>query len=95
MRLPEEQDHHFDFSMDKHAFIATTLLKLDTNLNRTRDKLVPDEVSEVNFWRNYFYQVELSRSQMGLESRLGDRKDEQERAEALQKAVSEMQKAIS
>ena len=41
--------------MDDYAFISVAMLKYDKNLNESRDKLVPDEVEEEDFWFNYFY----------------------------------------
>jgi hypothetical protein len=34
------------------------LFKLDNNLASLRDKLVPDVVSDEEFWRNYFFEIE-------------------------------------
>ena len=44
---------------------------MDKNLKKTRRDLVPELVTEDEFWRNYFYQVELFRSELGLQNSLG------------------------
>lgn len=51
--------------------LAQILLKMDKNLKKTRRDLVPELVTEDEFWRNYFYQVELFRSELGLQNSLG------------------------
>ena len=44
---------------------------------------MPDEVSDTEFWRNYFYHIELYCKEQGFESRLGELKDEQARQAAV------------
>ena len=39
---------------------------------------MPDLVSEDNFWRNYFYKIELAKAELGVPTRLGSRKTVQE-----------------
>ena len=52
---------------------------MDKNLKRTRHNLVPDLVSEDEFWRNYFYKIECAKAELGVEStRLGPRKSNDE-----------------
>lgn len=46
------------------------MLKYDRNLSDIRDTLVPLQVSEDEFWRNYFYLIELGKKSLGLQSRL-------------------------
>ena len=57
--------------MDQYVILAQILLKMDKNLKKTRRDLVPELVTEDEFWRNYFYQVELFRSELGLQNSLG------------------------
>ena len=54
-QLKSEHEFEFDFNMEKYAFISIALLKYDRNLADSREKLVPQEVNEENFWRNYYY----------------------------------------
>ena len=61
----------FRFNMEDYAFISTAMLKYDRNLSETRDRLVPDEVDEEDFWFNYFYGIERMKQELGLPSRLG------------------------
>jgi len=65
-------EFHFSFNMDAHAFVCVAMLKHDRNLDETRDKMVPDEVEEEDFWRNYFYKIECCKAELGLPTRLGD-----------------------
>ncbi|KAI1718135.1 BSD domain-containing protein [Ditylenchus destructor] len=39
--------------------LASELLKVDLNLQQMRFRLVPKQISEGHFWRNYFYRVSL------------------------------------
>jgi len=55
------------------------LLKYDSNLKNARLRLVPDEVDEEKFWRNYFYKIECYKTELGLPSMLGDRIDHDQR----------------
>ena len=57
------------------------------NLNEVRLRLVPDEVSETEFWRNYFYHIELWKLGEGFENRLGERIDTVEREAAIDEEV--------
>ncbi|KAG0257270.1 Synapse-associated protein 1 [Mortierella polycephala] len=49
----------FVFDMNVYSSTATATLKLDPNLDKMRFYLVPKEVEELVFWRNYFYRVAL------------------------------------
>ena len=74
----EELEYKFAFDVDQHIVLAQILLKMDQNLKKTRHELVPDLVSEDNFWRNYFYKIECSKAELGVQTRLGPRKTSQE-----------------
>ncbi|XP_031834807.1 synapse-associated protein 47kD isoform X2 [Nomia melanderi] len=52
-----------DFAWDFDAVqaMAQATLALDPNLESMRFQLVPKEISEENFWRNYFYRVSVLR----------------------------------
>ncbi|KAH7728463.1 BSD domain-containing protein [Aphelenchoides avenae] len=39
--------------------LASEIIKQDENLNKVRYELVPKQISEERFWRNYFYRVSL------------------------------------
>ena len=56
------------------------MIKLDQNLRNLREKITPDLVSEEDFWRNYFYEVEKILQENNLPSRLGGRIDTEQRA---------------
>ncbi|KAJ3193746.1 Synapse-associated protein 1 [Irineochytrium annulatum] len=54
---PEGTD--FVYDMNSSFPIATALLKVDPQLQRMRFQLVPKQIKEPKFWRNYFYRVSL------------------------------------
>ena len=74
----------FDFDMDSYAFVSVAMLKHDKNLDETRDQMVPEEVSEEDFWRNYFYKIECFKAELGLPTRLGDKIDEEQRTRMIE-----------
>lgn len=49
----------FHFEMDQMYPLAAVMLEEDELLNRMRFDLVPKQVKEEVFWRNYFYRVSL------------------------------------
>jgi hypothetical protein len=57
-REKDEIDIDFKFDMQVYSYQAVMLFKLDNNLASLRDKLVPDLVSDEDFWRNYFFEIE-------------------------------------
>ncbi|XP_051518667.1 synapse-associated protein 1 [Myxocyprinus asiaticus] len=54
---PAGVQFHFDF--DQMYPVALVMLQEDELLNRMRFDLVPKQVKEAAFWRNYFYRVSL------------------------------------
>ncbi|XP_076375936.1 synapse-associated protein 47kD isoform X1 [Megalopta genalis] len=56
---PEGVDFAWDF--EGVLAMAQATLALDPNLENMRYQLVPKEISEENFWRNYFYRVSVLR----------------------------------
>jgi hypothetical protein len=57
--LPPPPGTDFVFDMKVYSSTAMATLKEDPNLNKMRFYLVPKEVEELVFWRNYFYRVTL------------------------------------
>ena len=50
------------------------MLKMDLNLKKMRHELVPEVITEDDFWLNYFYKIELCKKELGLSTcRLGQR----------------------
>ena len=94
MLLEGQLEYRFDFSLDKYAFLAVVMSRICKNLDETRLALVPDEVSEHEFWRNYFYQIELWKKQHGYESKLGGQIDAEERQQALAQEVQRAEREI-
>lgn len=92
--LEGQLEYHFDFELEKYTFLAVVMSKICASLDETRLRLVPDEVSDSEFWRNYFYQVELWKMQHGFETKIGNRVDTVEREQALQSEVYRTQKEI-
>uniref|UniRef100_A0A0N5AIF6 BSD domain-containing protein n=1 Tax=Syphacia muris TaxID=451379 RepID=A0A0N5AIF6_9BILA len=54
--------------------IAAALLNEDPNLCKVRYQLVPKQISEENFWRNYFYRVSLVRQSVLAEHNMIEQK---------------------
>ncbi|KAK6016896.1 BSD domain protein [Ostertagia ostertagi] len=50
-----------DFDIPTQQAMAKRLINIDPNLSRVRFELVPKQLSEEKFWRNYFYRVSLIR----------------------------------
>ncbi|KAI8596811.1 hypothetical protein EDD21DRAFT_236214 [Dissophora ornata] len=57
--LPPPPGTDFVFDMKAYSSTAVATLKQDPNLDKMRFYLVPKEVEELVFWRNYFYRVSL------------------------------------
>ncbi|KAF9899189.1 hypothetical protein BX616_003191, partial [Lobosporangium transversale] len=57
--LPPPPGTNFVFDMNAYSSAAMATLKQDPNLDKMRFYLVPKEVEELVFWRNYFYRVSL------------------------------------
>ncbi|CAF1575903.1 unnamed protein product [Rotaria sp. Silwood1] len=54
---PPGANYHFD--MTAIYPVALAILEVDENLNQMRFALVPKQINEESFWRNYFYRVSL------------------------------------
>ena len=74
-REVDELEFNFDFDMEEHMYQAIVLRKLDKNLLEIHQRLVPDLIGETSFWRNYFYEIELYKKELGVHSRIGARVD--------------------
>lgn len=72
MKLTPHLKYQFDFDMEKYSFLAIVMTTMDKNLREIYVRLVPDEVSEAEFWRNFFYHIELWRMSKGFSNRLGE-----------------------
>ena len=59
--MTRSSQYNFEFVMEKYSLLAVIMTKMDKKLQETYVNLVPDEVSESEFWRNYFYHIELWR----------------------------------
>ncbi|CAI4230105.1 unnamed protein product [Auanema sp. JU1783] len=57
-----------EFSLEEQEAIAAVLIKEDPNLNKIRFQLVPKQLSEAKFWKNYFYRVSLIRQSLAVNS---------------------------
>ena len=58
-KLKPHLEFSFNFELDKYIFLATVMAKFDERLNESLLRLVPDDVTEEEFWRNFFYHIEL------------------------------------
>lgn len=54
---PVGNDFQFDYELSYP--IANAMIKHDPRLEQVRYDLVPKQISEANFWRNYFYRIDL------------------------------------
>ncbi|XP_059140644.1 synapse-associated protein 1-like isoform X4 [Physella acuta] len=70
---PSGVQFQFDFSSAYPIALAT--LQEDPNLQKMRFDLVPKQVNEETFWRNYFYRVSLIRQSSQLASSLAQQSD--------------------
>ncbi|KAI1318644.1 hypothetical protein EDD11_006145 [Mortierella claussenii] len=57
--LPPPPGTDFVFDMNAYSSMAVATLRQDPNLDKMRFFLVPKEVEELVFWRNYFYRISL------------------------------------
>ncbi|XP_062581470.1 synapse-associated protein 1-like isoform X2 [Saccostrea cucullata] len=58
----------FQFDFESMFPIAMATLQEDENLNKMRFELVPKQIKEEAFWRNYFYRVSLIKQSTQLTS---------------------------
>ena len=71
---PEEREFQFSFDIDHYIILAQIMLKIDKNLKKSRYELVPEIITEDEFWHNYFYKIETFKLQMNLPNcRLGQK----------------------
>eukprot|EP00479_Gromia_sphaerica_P004535 TRINITY_DN1532_c0_g1_i3.p1 TRINITY_DN1532_c0_g1~~TRINITY_DN1532_c0_g1_i3.p1 ORF type:complete len:152 (-),score=31.43 TRINITY_DN1532_c0_g1_i3:394-849(-) len=54
--------------MEAAAPYSLEALNADENLRDMRFQLVPKEVSETTFWRNYFYRISLIREKLDVDA---------------------------
>ena len=70
-KLKPHLEYAFDFDLEKYTFLATVLSVYDPKLNDSLVRMVPDDVTEAEFWRNFFYHIELWKQTQGFENNLG------------------------
>ena len=69
---PEEREWNFSFDIDHYIVLAQIMLKIDLNLKKSRHELVPEMITEDDFWHNYFYKIECLKKDLGVQGcRLG------------------------
>ncbi|CAF0842730.1 unnamed protein product [Adineta steineri] len=61
---PPGANYHFDMTVIYPIALAT--LDVDENLKQMRFDLVPKQINEESFWRNYFYRVSLVKNSAQL-----------------------------
>ena len=69
-------------------------MKFDRNLEVVREELVPDEISEDDFWQNYFYAVECVKKVHGLPSNIGEKLGETERLAAVNEEIQKLNEEV-
>lgn len=57
---------NFSFDYNKASKQAIAILNEDENLRKMRFELVPKQIKEANFWKNYFYRVSLIKQSFNL-----------------------------
>ncbi|XP_078699672.1 synapse-associated protein 1-like isoform X3 [Branchiostoma floridae x Branchiostoma belcheri] len=62
----------FQFDYEAMFPVAMATLQEDPNLQKMRFELVPKQIQEENFWRNYFYRVSLIKQSTQLSSMAQD-----------------------
>lgn len=82
-------EYEFHFKLEEYVFLATYMLHEDPNLKQARADLTAEEdISDEEFWRNYFYGIALIRKNAGLTSTLGQLVDTEVKRAKLQKDLS-------
>eukprot|EP00127_Corallochytrium_limacisporum_P002742 Clim_evm51s136 gene=Clim_evmTU51s136 len=56
----------FEFDFETYEPVAAASLEADPRLQELRKQLVPKEIKEQEFWRNYFYRVHLIKQSSSL-----------------------------
>eukprot|EP00038_Savillea_parva_P008921 m.180078 g.180078 ORF g.180078 m.180078 type:complete len:357 (-) comp14926_c0_seq1:252-1322(-) len=82
LRDPPAGQTAFKFDYARESPTALVMLQEDPNLSKMRFELVPKEMSEDRFWRNYFYRVYLMKQTCEVSSLASD-----ERAAAARASV--------
>ncbi|OBZ81940.1 Synapse-associated protein 1 [Choanephora cucurbitarum] len=59
--IPPPEDTHFQFDLNVYSASAQAALKEDKLLSKMRFLLVPQQVTETMFWKNYFYRVTIAK----------------------------------
>ncbi|KAI8378438.1 hypothetical protein BD560DRAFT_422026 [Blakeslea trispora] len=59
--IPPPEDTHFQFDLNAYSASAQAALKEDHLLSKMRFLLVPQQVTETMFWKNYFYRVTIAK----------------------------------
>ena len=98
LRLPEENNTflvpppaevNFAFDFDVNADAAIRMLEADPKLEKKRFELVPRQLDENTFWRNYFYRVELIKRSYGADEELAQKEKEQGPVEEAEQEAQE------
>eukprot|EP01080_Neovahlkampfia_damariscottae_P008439 gene8439-265_t len=99
-KIPPTEDFYFVF--EENINQAQLMIKLDKNIKSHLFELVPSFLSEDDFWRNYFYRInlvlqnsEIKILQYQIDSLNGDIKQDHLDYESVNKEISEMKTTIS
>jgi len=66
--VPPDALNSFPFILKNHVAAATLALDKDPQLSKLRYSVVPKNISEIDFWRNYFYRVHVIKNAYNLPS---------------------------
>ncbi|ORX60425.1 hypothetical protein DM01DRAFT_1371004 [Hesseltinella vesiculosa] len=62
--VPPPTDTSFEFDLKAYSQSARAMLNADKSLSALRFVLVPQQLTEETFWRNYFYRVTIVKQQV-------------------------------
>ena len=70
----ENYMYEFPFVLEDYIYVAMKMYEYDARIPIIRKKLVPNKVSEEQFWKNYFYNIEVIKLKNNMQNRIQDQK---------------------
>ena len=69
----------FEFNLETHIVLAAWLSKIDENLGKKYEQHVPELISDLQFWKNYFLAVHQLKAKLGVVPALASRDEESQK----------------